>query len=396
MFVVEYNLPKSYVWNPTFKHFDKQPFGCAIFDDVLTASLPQGYSVSQSTFYQLALDSVAPQGILVVSQQLDFVQADITALLQLAQRGNSVLLVASTFNKQLCDTLGFKHSHSWFRPSDLKKYAASFTARDSILWVSNPTYSYATYPFYPHLCKVYFTKIDSLSVPLSTIRIDSMQMHNDSLPNCFPAVAFRRAVGQGEIILASTPLVFTNYGMLDGGNATYLFRILSQLKGLPIIRTEAYGIAPGEQQSPFRYFLSQRALRWALYLAMSTMVLFLIFTARRKQRPIPVMAPPNNPTLEFTQLIGTLYYQKKNHTDLVCKKFTYFAETLRRTIQVDAEDDSNDGALCYKIAQKTGLDEQHIQQLFAALRPILRGEQNVREAEMKEYINRLNEIINHL
>ncbi len=46
--------------------------------------------------------------------------------------------------------------------------------------------------------------------------------------------------------------------------------------------------------------------------------------------------------MEFTELIGTLYFQKKDHEDLVRKKFTYFAEELRREIQVDIEEVADD------------------------------------------------------
>ena len=35
MFVVEYHLPKKFVWNPTFGQHDHQPLGGAVFDDVL-------------------------------------------------------------------------------------------------------------------------------------------------------------------------------------------------------------------------------------------------------------------------------------------------------------------------------------------------------------------------
>ncbi len=38
------------------------------------------------------------------------------------------------------------------------------------------------------------------------------------------------------------------------------------------------------QQSPFRYFLAHEPLRWALYLTMITIILFMIFTAKRRQR----------------------------------------------------------------------------------------------------------------
>ena len=78
-----------------------------------------------------------------------------------------------------------------------------------------------------------------------------MQMFNDSLPDCFPPVALSRPVGSGEIVLVTTPLLFTNYGMLDGDNAAYLFRLLSHLKGLPVVRTEAYGVGAQVEVSPF-------------------------------------------------------------------------------------------------------------------------------------------------
>ena len=44
MFAIEYHLPKNFVWKPTFGHHDEQPFGCAVFDSVLSSSLPQGYT----------------------------------------------------------------------------------------------------------------------------------------------------------------------------------------------------------------------------------------------------------------------------------------------------------------------------------------------------------------
>lgn len=247
-------------------------------------------------------------------------KADVSALLDLARRGNKILIASSSFSPLLADTLGFNNSYAYFNPRRLKEYAADLLERDSVFWIGDSAvYDKRTFRFYPHLCGIYFTKYDSLSLPLATSRIDSMQMFNDSLPDCFPPVAISRPFGRGEIVLVTTPLLFTNYGMLDGDNAAYLFRLLSHLKGLPVIRTEAYGAGAQIEESPFRYFLSQRPLKWALYLTMSVLVLFMVFTARRRQRAIPVIREPANRNLEFTELIDILYYQKKNHADLVRK-----------------------------------------------------------------------------
>ena len=137
----------------------------------------------------------------------------------------------------------------------------------------------------------YETEVDSLTT--------------DSL--VYMPVAMSRRWGKGEVILVSTPLIFTNYGMLDGKNATYIFRLLSQMGKLPIVRTEGYMKETAQvQQSPFRYLLAHQPLRWALYLTMITIILFMIFTAKRRQRVIPVIHEPANKSLEFTELIGTL------------------------------------------------------------------------------------------
>lgn len=406
MFAVEYRLPKKFVWIPTYNSSDKQPFGCAIFDSVLTTSLPNGYSLSQETFYQLLEDTASKKGILVIAKDLSLGSVDVEALMELAERGNKIMLVASSFSKYLCDTLKFGYSHSYFNGAVFKKNVASMLERRSLYWIGDSTvYSKQAFRFYPQLCNGHFLRCDSLPMTALaqknlTSDMDYEVANMDSLPvyrNYHPLVAFSRAVGEGEVILVSTPLLFTNYGVLDGDNATYLFRLLSRMKGLPIVRTEAYfEEIPEDQQSPLRYFLSQRPLRWGVYLTMITLVLFMIFTARRKQRPIPVMKEPVNKGLEFTELIGTLYYQKKNYADLVCKKFIYFAEELRRSIQVDVEDDSDDNGLCHRIALKTGLEEEKMRTFFRSLRPVIRGDREISEESMKVYIDGMNEIINHL
>ena len=35
MFLLQMQLPKKFVWNPTFYHADRQPFGCYVFDSIM-------------------------------------------------------------------------------------------------------------------------------------------------------------------------------------------------------------------------------------------------------------------------------------------------------------------------------------------------------------------------
>lgn len=127
------------------------------------------------------------------------------------------------------------------------------------------------------------------------VEVDSVSTESEQDTLRYVPVAMTCPVGKGEVILVSTPLIFTNYGILDGNNSAYIFRLLSQMGEFPVVRTEGYVKETAEtQQSPFRYLLSRQPLRWALYLTMIAILLFMIFTARRRQRVIPVIREPEN------------------------------------------------------------------------------------------------------
>ena len=37
--IIEYRMPRHFVWQPTFSHVDAQPFGCQVFDSVMKATM---------------------------------------------------------------------------------------------------------------------------------------------------------------------------------------------------------------------------------------------------------------------------------------------------------------------------------------------------------------------
>ena len=136
MFAIECRLPKKFVWAPSFSHYDKQPFGCAVFDSLLSTSLPKGYSLSRKTFYELEQeDTISRRGILVATNNLSLTDVDVEAILKIAKRGNKIMLVSNSFNRNLEDTLDFNSSYSYFSPALLKKYAAASLEKDTLLWV---------------------------------------------------------------------------------------------------------------------------------------------------------------------------------------------------------------------------------------------------------------------
>lgn len=408
MFAISYNLPKPYSWSPTFAHADEQPFGCALFDSLLSASVPSGYRLSQKTLYQLSVeDTLPPRGILVVGDRLSFSDLDVAALLRLAERGNKILLAAHDFSWELEDTLDFSCNSFSFPGSSFKRYVSSGGEKDTIRWVGDSArYAPRSFCAYPHFCNIYFELSDSLSCDTLAEDVcvyadaDTLETLADTVAaadDCRLVFAWKCHRGRGEVILASTPLAFTNYGVLDDDLSPYVFRLLSQLSPLPVVRLESSASrAAPFQGSPLRYILSNKALRWALYLAVAGILLFMLFTAKRKQRAIPVVREPENKSLEFVKLIGTLYYQRGDHADLVRKKFVCLCDVLRRKCQVDIESGGNDEAAFERIAQKTGLDVEAVSKRIRGIRNTLgHGKGALSPEQMKTLIDQMDEIIKH-
>jgi len=57
--------------------------------------------------------------------------------------------------------------------------------------------------------------------------------------------------------------------------------------------------------------------------------MFIVFEAKRKQRPIPVIPPLTNISLEFAGTISNLYYQRGDHKNIIEKRIHFFFDYVR-------------------------------------------------------------------
>ena len=438
--LLQVNLPKKFVWSPTFSHVDKQPFGCFVFDSVLTQSLPNGYHVTKKTFFQLDQEHAKEKiSVLMVVDQQNLKQLDVKYLCNIARRGGKVMVVASSSfdDGRNADTVVVDELERTFKVKiedgiyfSLRGILSGLKAHDNdmydtIYWNNRETmYAAQSYRMFynmvggtlfvdsvPKVKRLAYTlstagydyKYDSLYVGDFT-RFDTIVDKKERIEriDTFAIKKIPTAVsvpyGKGEVIFVSSPLLFTNYGMLEGNTFVYIFRLMSYLADLPVYRTEAYVKTDAmlvAEQSPFREFIKRPPLRWALYLALLGVVLFMIFTARRRQRVIPIMSKPANRSLEFIQLIGTLYYQRKDHVDLVRKKFKLFAEELRKTAGVDISDVNTDDREYQLLAEKTGMNCDRLKKVIRQIRLVLHSEGNISVEEMRSLIDAMDTIVRH-
>ena len=137
-------------------------------------------------------------------------------------------------------------------------------------------------------------------------------------------------------------------------------------------------------------------MRWAIHAAIIGVLLYFVFTARRRQRVIPVVTPPENRSLEFVHLIGSLYHQRHDNTGLVRKKFLYFSETLRREIMADIGNKENDEYNAAMISAHTGIGAKTVRDNLHELRDAIEFDGNIPDAQMRHYIDLMNNIISKL
>jgi hypothetical protein len=145
--------------------------------------------------------------------------------------------------------------------------------------------------------------------------------------------------------------------------------------------TEFYHFGRMEAATPLRFVLTTEPLRWAYYVAIVSLLVFILFEIKRKQRIIPVIKPLQNTTLEFIGTVGNLYYQSKDHKNIAEKRISFLAEQLRvkHGFNMLHVDESSIGIL----AKKTGNDVIHVRELMEMISSIQNSKFITEEALLK-------------
>ena len=331
LFALQYRMPRRFSWEPSFAGASHQPFGCYVFDTVLATSMPHGYQAVRLTPWQLHRDSAGCRSLIVLGNYGTGYQSE---LLKMAREGWRILLL--TDGKS--DMLDSLHLDCEALPAfSYEQVTSRKRVYGRILWTDDDGYTPRKegYTLVPQLVSATL-KLHQVSEGRALALFSS---GSEGMPQ---PVVVQCPVGKGEIIVCSAPLLFTNYGMLNDECRPVVTRVLNRLKELPVVRIDDSKARKGEtarnEQTPFIVFLERPPLRLALYLSVLTLVLFLVFTARRRQRAIPVVEPPKNQNMEFVKLIGTIYYRRRDREGRLQQKLTEMHRLYEQSATVSEQE----------------------------------------------------------
>jgi hypothetical protein len=342
--VAQYYKPKPTDWTATYLKEDKIPFGTYILYQELGKVFPNAEITSSRlpVYNNLNGKEFVNTNYLFIAGRVNMDKYDYLELVKYMEKGNNVFIAAYELSDFLTDTLNLTMN---------SVYDYAHKNGTPINFVDPALKGKRDYIFNKGLGDQYFSKVD-------TIRASALGRNADGEINYV-----KYTFGKGGLYLLPSPQLLSNYNILNPSGATYISKALSFLPDAKhVIWDENNTKGSIDDASVLRVLFNNDNLRWAYYLAISGLLIFVLFEMKRRQRIIPVIEPLKNTSVEFVEVVGKVYYQQRDNRDIAHKKITYFLEYVRsnyrlKTTVLDEEFISD-------LILKSGINEEIVRKLI--------------------------------
>lgn len=390
--LIQYNSPKPINWMENYSSSSKIPFGGYLLHDLLTDLFPkQKIKETKLPIYNTINNYTNTNtNYIIINNTFNPDEFDTEKIIEFVSSGNQLFIAARIFEGPFADSLKLTTEGNYF-------FDVTANEEKQVAYISfeNPTLKQPNhYVFNKKFYHYYFTSFDTANaLVLGKSYAENPIAHgNDFLTNdenIETHINFIKiSMGKGSIYINTLPNAFTNYFLTDTINYTYPIYALSYLPNQPIIWDEYYKTGKKNATTPLRFILNQPALKFAYYLLIVGLLFYIIFKSKRKQRVIPIIEPISNSTVDFVNVVSSMYYQEKNHLNLAHKKINYFLELLRTNYLIATE--KLDDAFMLSLSMKAGVDYKTTTALIKKINAIKQLNANFSEADLLH----LNQLIN--
>ncbi|WP_299434499.1 hypothetical protein [uncultured Maribacter sp.] len=338
-------------WSPTFDETQTKPLDTKVFFDQIPFYF-KGESSKKvyTTFYEYdqhlrMQEKDTLKNYVSISGRYDIDETSFNSLLEYVEYGNQAFISAYYFPEYVQDTLGFKMEYDRVEIKQEEKTLFLNYVIDTLKYTPKVPFGAS-----------YFSDSISKGKKLGYVKSLENEKHSN-----FIGIPY----GDGVFYIHTTPEVFTNYQMLEAKDAGYVSSVISYLPKLPILVDKAVKLDPEISRSPLRYILSKEPLKWGWYLLLTTIGLFMLFNAKRRQRIIPLKDPLKNTTTEFVQTVSNLHYEAQDYNGIIQKVIVHFLEHVRSKYHLSTDKLNED--FVTKLALRSGKPVEEIQQLVSLI-----------------------------
>ena len=348
VFLIDSGRKKPLNWTPTYSLNDKIPLGLYILDHEIESLLGDSVTRYEKTPYEY-FNEVKNEQVtyFMINKYLTLDDESTIKILKSVTHGSTLFVSSENFTERLLSMLGTQLAYEYMSPQILQK--------DSLqLLFTQPKWR-ETYQLSPVFGQNRFSNLDTTTTSV----LGFMQYEGTSRYLNFLKIKH----GKGVVYLHNQPTVFSNYALLsDSQLSEYAARVLSYLpKNQPIVWFVDKQTDVAKAKTPLSIIFNYPSLRATWLIMLYGMILFIFFQAKRRQRVVPIINPPVNTTVEFTQTIGNLYYQEGDPGNIVQKKIIYFLDKIRSRYYLNTQ--NLDDEFVRKLQLKSGKDAKLIENI---------------------------------
>lgn len=341
--LLELNKKEVLDWRKNFDTTKKTPFGLYIFNNEIDHLLKNKVKrIKESPYgYFETKKQYEPQNILIIKKEIDNTSWE--KIIQQVEQGSDVIYINNQIDIPEDHLEMSKHYYNIYSDTITLKFTDKKLYADSIILDKLPSNR--------GLGKLY-DKEEILGY--------STSKEEDKL-----ATFIKIKKGKGNIFLHIEPLFLTNYYLLKPKTKKYVEGVFSHFQDretIWFVEDSTHTVS----LSPLRVILANPSLKYAWWLLLTGLLLFLFFNAKRKQRIIPVIEPARNKSVEFIRSVGNLYLQEGDFHNMMAKKAQYFLHKVRTDLMIDTQ--ILDENFSHKLHIKTGKPLSKIQEAIILIK----------------------------
>ncbi|HCN49232.1 MAG TPA: hypothetical protein DIT10_09075 [Chryseobacterium sp.] len=363
--LLEVNKKETLNWRKNFDIHEKSPFGLFVFNNEAGNLFKNNLKKIETAPYEYySQHQKGIHNIIIIENEID--GQSWKKILDQVANGSEAMLMVSRMPKEISDSIGYYDSEISFEEENVlkltdRKYQNDFIKLDK----------------FPSGRGFSFIK------PGVEILGKTVEKRNTDQAN-FIKVKF----GKGTIYAHTEPLFLTNYYLLKPGNIKYAQDVFSYLPD----KETLWFVKSNTKTSQFfmRFILANPALKYAWWILLGGLVLFIFFNAKRKQRIVPITEPLRNTSLDFVKSIGNLYLQEGDFHDMMSKKAQYFLNKVRLDLLIDTQNLDDDFAK--KLQLKTGKSMEMINEAIN----LIKKAQDPYASVIKEDLARINKLLDDI
>jgi len=363
----EWLAPRPVSWDASLKHTDKRPYGTYVLHQSLEDLFPKNtIKTNHDNYYELwDNDTTFNHSLIIIRPNFYSDEYSLDALLDYINEGNDVFISSFSFDSYLLDSLGIDVKSKY-----LGKDGDSIHLTLNHVSNAKGVIKYANITYFPHNSDAHFPlQVFGRSAKAANF----IQFH----------------IGKGKLYLHSSPIALTNYNILNHNTYEYVETLFSVLPNRDILWDVSLDMIEMKDRNALRYIHSEEHLNKAYYLLVFLLILYIIFKIKREQRPIPIVEPPVNNSLELVDSVSQLYIHNKSHKHMADKMIRHFFDYINTKYFIRSQV-LND-AFIEKLSRKSGQDISEVKTLVKLIQTI-RSSENISDTSLLDLNSRIDKL----